>query len=143
MIRACVNKCQAPTQISLDTINSRPSQLRNFRFHDIMISVVTFLGPLLPKPEMLIRQNVWPCPSPQLYHVLRLQEFHNKEPLPLVFKKFRNAKPRRVQQRLASQRDFSPIQSFRLRNFANLDARLPMIPPSKPQNGQQSFDSAW
>jgi hypothetical protein len=46
-----VNKHQAPTQISLTTITSRPSLIRDFGSRNFAIPVVEFLGPLPPKPK--------------------------------------------------------------------------------------------
>jgi hypothetical protein len=51
-------------------------------------------------------------------------------------RKYRNVEPRCVQQKTGFQRNFSPIRSFGLRDFANPDARLPALQPPKPRNGQ-------
>jgi hypothetical protein len=138
-----VNKHQAPTQISLTTITSRPSLIRDFGSRNFTIPIVEFLGPLLPKPEMSIHRNVWPRPPPQPYRVSRFRESRNKEPLSLVFENAKMSNPD------AFSKDWLPYGTFHrfrvsgLRVFMNPDARLLALQPTKPRNSQRSFDSTW
>jgi hypothetical protein len=41
---------------------------------------------------------------------------------------------------LAHNETSLPFQNFRLRDFANPDAKLSVLQPTKPRNGQQRFD---
>jgi hypothetical protein len=102
-----VNKHQTPTQISLATIASCPSLIRDFGSRNFVIPNVEFLGPLLPKPEMPIHRNVWPRPSPQPYCISRFRESRNKEPLPLVFESAEMPNPD------AFSKDWLPYGTFR------------------------------
>ena len=61
---SCMNKNQAPTQISLTTIVSRPSLIWDFGSRNFGIPIVNFLNPLLLKLEMSILWNIQPRPPP-------------------------------------------------------------------------------